>query len=204
MVRMVDLFQPIENKIGNGFNLNGNDIILRTPILSDYKQWAALRESSRYFLKPFEPTWPKDHLTQTSFHRRLRRYEFEVREDLAYPFFIFSQKEELIGGVNLSHVRRDVVQACSLGYWMGAAFARKGIMSAAVSMILPFAFARLSLHRIEAACLPHNIASIRLLEKVGFKREGYARQYLYIDEKWQDHILYAMVTDSKTVDISLS
>jgi ribosomal-protein-alanine N-acetyltransferase len=74
---------------------------------------------------------------------------------------------------------------------MGAPFARQGHMTAAVAALLPFAFATLRLHRVEAACIPANTASIRLLEKTGFRREGFARQYLCIDGIWQDHLLFA-------------
>ena len=76
---------------------------------------------------------------------------------------------------------------------MGAAYARLGYMSAAVRAIIPFAFATLKLHRIEAACIPANVASVRLLEKTGFKREGFAREYLCINGVWQDHLLYALL-----------
>jgi ribosomal-protein-alanine N-acetyltransferase len=66
-------------------------------------------------------------------------------------------------------------------------------MSAAVRALAPFAFETLKLRRVEAACLPRNLASIRLLEKAGFVREGYAREYLCIDGRWQDHLLYALL-----------
>jgi ribosomal-protein-alanine N-acetyltransferase len=76
---------------------------------------------------------------------------------------------------------------------MGAAYARQGYMTAAVSALVPFAFSTLKLHRLEAACIPENAASVRLLEKTGFVREGYAREYLCINGVWQDHLLYAQV-----------
>jgi ribosomal-protein-alanine N-acetyltransferase len=78
---------------------------------------------------------------------------------------------------------------------MGLPFARHGYMTAAVRAIIPFAFATLRLHRLEAACIPSNAASIRLLEKTGFAREGYAREYLCINGAWQDHLLYARLAD---------
>ncbi len=78
---------------------------------------------------------------------------------------------------------------------MGSPFAGKGYMAAAVRAVVVFAFDTLHLNRIEAACLPHNQASIGLLEKVGFRREGYARKYLCIDGRWQDHLLYGLVRD---------
>jgi ribosomal-protein-alanine N-acetyltransferase len=96
-----------------------------------------------------------------------------------------------VGGVTLNNVRRGVIQAGSLGYWIGAPFARRGFMTAALAALIPYAHGALRLKRIEAACLPHNAASMRLLQKLGFAREGYARQYLCIAGEWQDHVLFA-------------
>jgi ribosomal-protein-alanine N-acetyltransferase len=169
-------------------------VTLRLPQMTDFEDWAALREASRDFLVPWEPTWPIDDLTRGSFRRRLRRYIEDQRNDLAYPYFIFrNEDQKLVGGLTLTNIRRGVAQAGSLGYWMGAAYARQGYMSAAVRTLVPFAFSTLKLHRIEAACIPENAASVRLLEKTGFVREGYACEYLCINGIWQDHLLYAQV-----------
>lgn len=177
-------------------SIAGQGVRLRTPQMSDYAEWADLRERSRAFLTPWEPVWPRDDLTRTAFRRRLRRYAQDIREDQAYPFFVFRVPDDrLLGGITLSNVRRGVAQTCSLGYWMGAAHAGKGYMTAAVRAVVPFVFETLCLHRLEAACLPHNMASIRLLERVGFQREGLARRYLCINGLWQDHLLYALLRD---------
>ena len=176
--------------------ITGDGVALRAPQMSDCAEWAALREASRDFLTPWEPTWPADDLTRSSFRRRIKRYSEDQRSDLAYDFFVFSKHDDvLLGGLTLANIRRGCAQAASLGYWMGAAHARRGHMTAAVSAIIPFAFGTLKLHRIEAACIPANVASVRLLEKTGFKREGFARQYLCIDGVWQDHLLYARLRD---------
>jgi [ribosomal protein S5]-alanine N-acetyltransferase len=174
----------------------GDGVTLRAPQMGDYLEWATLREASRDFLAPWEPTWPADDLTRASFRRRIKRYFEDQRGDLAYPFFIFRKHDNvLVGGLTIANVRRGCAQAGSLGYWMGQNFARRGYMTAAVRAVVPFAFATLRLHRIEAACIPGNLASIRLLEKTGFQREGFARQYLCIDGIWQDHLLYARLKD---------
>jgi [ribosomal protein S5]-alanine N-acetyltransferase len=174
----------------------GEGVTLRAPQNADYSEWAALREASRDFLTPWEPTWPADDLTRAAFRRRIRRYSEDQRSDLAYPFFIFRKSDQvLVGGLTLANIRRGCAQAGSLGYWMGAPYARQGHMTAAVSALIPFAFGTLRLHRIEAACIPANAASIRLLEKTGFRREGFARQYLCINGVWQDHLLYARLKD---------
>jgi [ribosomal protein S5]-alanine N-acetyltransferase len=176
--------------------ITGDGVVLRAPQMSDCAEWAALREASRDFLTPWEPTWPADDLTRSSFRRRIKRYSEDQRSDLAYAFFIFRKPDDaLVGGLTLANIRRGCALAGSLGYWMGAPHARQGLMTAAVNAVIPFAFGTLKLHRIEAACIPANIASVRLLEKAGFKREGFARQYLCIDGVWQDHLLYARLKD---------
>lgn len=172
----------------------GGDVYLRTPQGSDYLAWAELRAQSREFLTPWEPTWSSSELTKISFRRRLKHYARDLREDLGYAFFLFrSSDETLLGGLTLSNVRRGVTQACTLGYWVGAPYAGQGAMTAGVKAVVPFVFDSLRLHRLEAACLPHNEASRRLLERVGFSQEGLARHYLKINGIWQDHLLYALV-----------
>ncbi len=174
--------------------IDGDGVTLRVPQMVDFPEWAALRELSRDFLTPWEPIWPADDLTRGAFRRRVRRYGEDLRTDQAYAFFIFRKPDnELIGGLTLANVRRGVAQAGSLGYWMGAPYAGRGHMTSAVHALIPFAFGSLRLHRLEAACIPSNVASIRLLEKTGFVREGVARQYLCINGLWQDHLLYALL-----------
>ncbi|MEX0751992.1 MAG: GNAT family protein [Xanthobacteraceae bacterium] len=177
-------------------SIAGEKVVLRAPQTDDYDEWAALRETNRKFLTPWEPAWPSDDLSRTAFRRRLKRYSEDQRSDLAYPFFIFRLEDNaLVGGLTLTNIRRGVAQAGNLGYWMGESYTRRGYMTDAVRVLLAFAFSTLRLHRIEAACIPTNTASIRLLEKTGFAREGYAREYLCINGSWQDHLLYARLKD---------
>jgi len=174
--------------------LSADPVFLRYPAASDYEQWAELRGQSRDFLTPWEPTWPHDDLTRSAFRRRLKRYGRDIREDQAYPFFIFRAADaRLVGGATLSNVRRGVTQSCALGYWIGEPYARSGYMTVAVRALLDFVFEDLGLNRVEAACLPENEPSRKLLGKVGFQEEGYARKYLKIDGAWRDHVLFAIV-----------
>ena len=177
-------------------SMTGAGVTLRPPHSGDFAEWAALREMSLRFLVPWEPIWPADDLTRGAFRRRLKRYAEDQRSDLAYAFLIFrSDDNAMVGGLTIANIRRGVAQAGSVGYWVGAPFARKGYMTAAVRALIPYSFSALRLHRLEAACIPDNVASIRLLEKTGFKREGYARGYLCINGIWQDHLLYACLKD---------
>jgi ribosomal-protein-alanine N-acetyltransferase len=178
-------------------SIEGNGVTLRTPQTTDFEEWAALREASRNFLTPWEPTWPDDDLTRGAFRRRIKRYTEDLRADQGYAFLIFRSGDGvLVGGLTLANIRRGVAQAGSLGYWMGLPFIRHGYMTAAVRAVIPFALSSLRLHRLEAACIPSNAGSIKLLENTGFTREGYAREYLCINGTWQDHLLYARLKDS--------
>jgi ribosomal-protein-alanine N-acetyltransferase len=177
--------------------IGGEGVVLRTPQMTDYPEWAELREASRDFLTPWEPTWPTDDLTRSAFRRRIRRYSEDIRTDQGYAFLVFRKSDGvLVGGLTLANIRRGVAQAGSLGYWMGQPYVRQGYMTAAVNAVIPFALEKLRLHRLEAACIPTNAGSIRLLEKNGFVREGYAREYLCINGIWQDHLLFARLKDA--------
>lgn len=176
--------------------IDGQSVFIRPGQPRDWQSWSEVREQSREFLVPWEPTWPPDALTRDAYVRRLRRQATEWRDDLSYTFLTFLQgTEQVVGGIGLTNVRRGVAQMGSMGYWVGQAHARRGHTSEAARLMLSFAFGQLGLHRIEAACLPSNQASRGVLEKVGFTREGYARAYLRIDGKWADHILYAILRD---------
>lgn len=177
------------------YRLDGERVFLRPPERGDYEAWATLRAQSREFLAPWEPSWPPDALSRASFRARVGRYAEDWRTDQAYNFFIFRPDETLVGGVGLSNMRRGVAETASLGYWVGEAHARQGYMSAALPLVLDFAFEQLRLHRVEAACLPTNIPSRGLLAKIGFQQEGRARQYLRIEGKWQDHLLFAILRE---------
>ena len=175
--------------------IDGQGVFLRIPRMADFEEWSALRRASRDFLAPWEPVWPEDDLTRGAFRRRVRRYERDLHEENGYAFLVFRKHDRaMLGGATLTNLRRGAAQAGSLGYWMGQAFAGQGYMSAAIAALVPFAHSMLRLRRIEAACLLSNAASISLLEKMHFSREGTARQYLSIAGHWQDHLLYARLT----------
>jgi ribosomal-protein-alanine N-acetyltransferase len=175
-----------------------SNLILRAPQASDYAAWSLLRMESRDFLTPWEPVWNEDDLTRTSFRLRVKRAAREIAADEAYSLFVLDARTDaLLGGLTLGLVRRGVAQACTLGYWMGARHAGKGHMSEAVRGALRFAFQDLALHRVEAACLPSNEPSRRLLERVGFLHEGLARSYLRINGAWADHLLYAALASDR-------
>jgi ribosomal-protein-alanine N-acetyltransferase len=117
-----------------------------------------------------------------------------MARDEAYSFFVFRENDDaLLGGLSFGYVRRGVSQSASLGYWMGEPYAGKGYMTRAVRAACAYVFDKQGLHRVEASCLPTNEPSRRLLERVGFRKEGYARSYLNINGEWRDHLLFALL-----------
>lgn len=175
-------------------SLQGERVRLRPPRWGDYPAWAQLREQSRAFLQPWEPLWPSDDLTRTGFRRRLAAYQRDIELGQSFAFFVFRELDgALTGGITLSNIRRGVAQMGQVGYWSGRAYSRNGYTLDAVRAVTAFAFNRLELHRLEAACLPHNDASRSLLIKAGFQPEGLARAYLKINGQWHDHLLFGMI-----------
>ena len=176
--------------------IRGPRVLLRVPQMSDYAAWAEVRQMSRDHLVPWEPAWSRDELTKSAYRRRIRHYQREMKEDLGYAFFIFLEKDEtLLGGLTISNVRRGVTQAGALGYWLGLHATGRGYMREAVNAVAVYSYDRLRLHRIEAACLSHNAHSMAVLQACGFTREGYARRYLRINGEWQDHVLFARLSE---------
>lgn len=165
---------------------------LRSPVHSDFRAWAALRSASVEHLTPWEPSWANDHLTRKAFTNRVYWAQRSVAAGTALPLFLFRRSDDvLIGAITLDNVRRGPAQAGTLGYWTGHNHARQGYMQEAIKAVVHYAFTRIDLSRIEAACLPENTASRGLLETCGFKYEGVAQSYLQIDGRWRTHVLYA-------------
>ena len=192
----------------SGLRVEGDEVFLRPPRASDFVAWRELRAQSRAFLQPWEPTWPVDDLSRAAFRRRLMSYARDREIGVAYPFFVFRASDDaLSGGITLSNVRRGVAQMGSVGYWCGRPFARQGLTLSAVRALSGFAFRTLALHRLEAACIPDNQPSRRLLAQAGFVEEGYAKAYLKINGGWRDHVLFGLLTphrDPEGPDLGVS
>lgn len=178
--------------------LKGDRVILRMPVPGDYREWAALRQESRQFLEPWEPRWAPDELEWPSWRQRLSRYREDYAQGNAAAFFIFENSANvLIGGITIGNIRHGVAQSGQIGYWVGHRFAGQGYMPEALRLLSTYAFETLRLHRVEAACIPDNGRSIRVLEKAGFQREGLLRSYLRINGTWHDHYLYSLIADDQ-------
>ena len=187
---MIDIFTSSLHKTAP---IETPRLMLVSPTMKHFEAWAELRAKSRTFLEPYEPVWPKDDLTRAAFKRRIKRYQNSDKNNNGASFLFLTHEGEMIGGATISRMLCGVAQSCAIGYWIGEPYIKQGYMSEALHGLLPFVFIQKKFRRLEAACLPHNSASIRVLEKTGFTQEGYAREYLKIAGKWQDHLLFAML-----------
>ena len=168
-----------------------------------FQTWREAREASREFLQPWEPKWRGSDTTLPEFLLRLRNDRLSRKNRSGCSFLLtlplHGTVRGVVGGINLSNIRFGAARTATLGYWMRREHSGKGYMALAVESLCRNAFQQLELERIEAACLPENAASRRVLEKCGFHEEGYARQYLEINGTRRDHLLYARIADDSVI-----
>ena len=179
-------------KMRRKVQLETERMTLRPPVHGDFRQWAALRDTSAAFLQQWEPTWAADHLTRKSFTNRVYWAQRSITNGTAVPLFMIRREDSaVLGAITLDHIRRGPAQAATTGYWIGESYARQGFMREAIEAVVHYAFSTLDLSRVEAGCLPENNPSRGLLEQCGFKYEGVAQAYLLINGRWRNHVLYA-------------
>ena len=167
-----------------------DEFYLCLPQEGHLEQWIELRRESRAFLQPWEPKWPTDDLTPTGFKRRLRTYHKNRNAGWGKTYFLMRHAgDQLIGGLSLTHIEYGNARCATLGYWMGERYSGYGHMQLAVRVLVDYAFEKMKLLRVEAACVPDNARSIHLLKKCGFRETGFAKDYLEINGTLRDHIL---------------
>jgi [ribosomal protein S5]-alanine N-acetyltransferase len=166
--------------------IQGEKVFLRYITLDDCDEFIELNKSSIDFYKGV--TTPV--LDKQSFEIYQSRISVEANE-----CFVICQNvdNKIVGAITLTQIFRKAFQNCYLGYQLGVNYTGKGFMIEAVSLILQHAFENLKLHRVEANVQPHNLASIKVLERCGFTKEGFSRKYLKIDDIWCDHERWAII-----------
>ncbi len=179
----------------------GQRITLRTLVESDYDAWHEVRRRCRDWLIPWEPRpkgAPPPAEDRGSFAARCAIRERERQLGSGYGFGIFVGGR-FSGEVTLSSIQRGPFQSASIGYWIDEAEAGHGYVPEAVVMVLHFAFEAIDLHRVEISIIPRNRPSLRVVEKLGVRREGLAERFLEIDGKWEDHVRFAMTSEEWAV-----
>ena len=175
--------------------LAGNRCVLRPLVAADAKALCDLRLRNREFFRPWEPLFNDSHFTLSAQHRAIEGSLEEWAAGREYGFGIFDPEGRLVGRIRLTAVFRAAWQNANVGYYVDHERNGQGFASEAVGLVTRFAFDRAGLHRVQAAVMPHNVASVRVLEKNGFRREGVALRYLHIAGTWEDHIIYARTAE---------
>ena len=173
-------------------------LIIRLPVIADYENWVILRKKSENFLNQWEPEKDFNYYSKNLFVKRGKWAKKNFDLKLVLHFFLFMRSNyQLVGGITLDNIRYGPFQSATLGYWLGEEFSKKGIMTEGLNSLITYANKTMGISRIEAATLPNNLASRRLLENCNFKYEGVGQYYLQIKGKWQHHILYANIFDTR-------
>ena len=171
-------------------------IELRDIAETDARAYRELLLRNRAFLRSFEPARPDSWFSLESVSAELARAVEDRRSDRGYTFGIWElETEAVVGRVALSTVVRGAWQNANLGYFVDQERNGRGYATFAVREALAFAFGWADLHRVQAAAMPRNAGSIRVLEKNGFRQEGLALEYLQIDGRWEDHLIHAITRD---------
>ena len=166
--------------------------VIRLPEPADASKLLQYRLENREHLAPWEPSRDADYYTLEQCRWAAVNAGEVAERDRGYPLLLLDPDElEIRGSMTLSNVVRGPFQACLLGYGIAARWQGLGLMHEALEATLVWAFGELDLHRVMANYLPRNERSARLLARLGFEREGYARAYLQIAGQWEDHVLTA-------------
>jgi ribosomal-protein-alanine N-acetyltransferase len=178
--------------------MEGPRVTLRTLRDTDFEAWRDVRSANRAWLEPWEPLpefgTPDALADRSGFRARCQAWDRQRQFDAAYGYGVFLG-DALIGEVSLGSVQRGPFQSAYVGYWMAEQHAGHGYTPEAVVLILRFGFVQLALHRIEAAIVPRNTASRRVVEKIGLRDEGTACGLLQIRGVYEDHVRYAMLQE---------
>lgn len=175
------------------FGLSHGDVSLRLVRTRDWKLLESIQLRNRDWFRQWEatnPTGPFDPDYKASVRGLLR----QLSENIALPLVI-EYRGELVGQLNVSNIIHGSVSSAFIGYWISPEFAGKGIMPIAVALATDYAFNVIGLHRIEIDIRPENKASLRVVQKLGFREEGLKKNFIHINNAWRDHVVFALTFD---------
>jgi [ribosomal protein S5]-alanine N-acetyltransferase len=174
----------------------GSRVYIRLLEISDASALHQLRRRNREFLAPWEPRPPHEEDSVEVQRAQLRFASDSATNDRGYHFGIFlPDSDDLVGTITLSNVARGAWHNATLGYFVDERHNGRGFATEAIRLVVQLAFEELGLHRIQAGVMPRNPASMRALEKAGFRREGVSLNYLRINDVWEDHVMFAITVE---------
>jgi ribosomal-protein-alanine N-acetyltransferase len=169
-------------------------LCLRLPGASEAAEVAGFYVANREHLQPWSPTFHPGLFSRTFWASEAERRLTDFRAGREVRGFLYPREgpHRVVGNLSLVHIVRGVLQACTLGYALAADAQGQGFMLEAVRGAVAYAFGSLGLHRVMADYMPRNRRSAAVLRQAGFVVEGYAREYLLINGRWEDHVLTAI------------
>ncbi len=177
------------------------EVAVRPPRARDAAAWSEVRLRNEQWLAPWEgrpptspvPSW-RERNSPAVHAVMLRAQRKDARAGRLLPFVV-TVADRLAGNVTVGGVTRGAFDSAHVGYWVDERVARRGVATTALALVLDHCFGPVGLHRVEANVRPENVASLRVLAKLGFSAEGLHRRYLFIDEAWRDHLAYALLRE---------
>jgi ribosomal-protein-alanine N-acetyltransferase len=174
---------------------------LRPLRVRDATAWSEVRIRNERWLSPWEgrpesqppSTWADRH-SPVVYAAMLRNVRKEARAGRTMPLAV-TYDGRLAGQVTASNVVHGAFDSASVGYWVDGALAGRGVLPTALALLVDHCFVTAGLHRIEANIRPENVASRRVVEKLGFRQEALHLRYLFIDGAWRDHLSYAVTRE---------
>ena len=168
------------------------DLIIRTALPTDVTAFKAFEKRNEDHFAQFTPSY---ELSDKKFNDLIALWIKDNQRGTAARFFIFDKNDDskIIGVCNFTNIIRGPFQACYLGYKMDFAYCGRGLMFQALQATIAYLFNELNMHRIMANYIPENHRSAKLLARLGFSIEGTAKEYLYINQTWEDHVLTALI-----------
>ena len=177
--------------------LSAGPVTLRPPRRSDAAAWSRSRLANATWLSQWEPTssqtW-RDRNTPHEFRRTVARMKSAARLGSMLPFVVI-YGDRLVGQMSVSNVIRGALRSCSVGYWIDSSVAGRGITPTALALVIDHCLTDVRLHRVEVNIRPENGPSIRVVEKLGLRREGFHERFLDIDGAWRDHLTFAITAE---------
>ncbi len=174
--------------------LSEGRVRLRPIQVRDAAAWYELRARNQAWLAAWEATTPGGASQQLTFKQMVRRLRRDARAGRVLPFAVLYEGK-LVGQLTVANIIWGSVCSASMGYWVDQRRAGRGIIPTAVALATDHCFQTVGLHRMEVAIRPENLASLRVVEKLGFRPEGLRPNYLHIDGEWRDHLVFALNAD---------
>ena len=177
--------------------LSSDRLLLREMTLRDQLAWIDLRNANAMWLKPWDPTNPLGAPEPMSFRQMLAAKRAAAHAGTGYSWVmtlpqLHSKNPPIIGQVSVSGIQYGAARTASIGYWIDSSHAGFGLMPEACALVIDHCFQTLALHRLEINIRPENAASLRVVQKLGFRDEGLRKGFLHIDGAWRDHRTFAL------------